>query len=154
MTECPSCGQKTHNPKFCSKTCAAKLNNRLFPKRKPGGRCSVCGRAIALRSKYCSAHKPNKPRDRSLPISALYQAAKHPMYRLARIRDDARQQYHAARPYRCIHCGYDKYIEVCHRRPLASFPEDTPLGEVNSLDNLVGLCPNCHWEFDHGLLQL
>jgi hypothetical protein len=25
---------------------------------------------------------------------------------------------------------------------------------VNSLDNLVGLCPNCHWEFDHGLLQL
>jgi hypothetical protein len=24
---------------------------------------------------------------------------------------------------------------------------------VNSLDNLVGLCPNCHWEFDHGLLQ-
>jgi hypothetical protein len=25
---------------------------------------------------------------------------------------------------------------------------------VNSLDNLVGLCPNHHWEFDHGLLQL
>jgi predicted HNH restriction endonuclease len=25
---------------------------------------------------------------------------------------------------------------------------------VNALDNLVGLCPNCHWEFDHGLLQL
>jgi predicted restriction endonuclease len=25
---------------------------------------------------------------------------------------------------------------------------------VNSLDNLLGLCPNCHWEFDHGLLRL
>jgi predicted restriction endonuclease len=25
---------------------------------------------------------------------------------------------------------------------------------VNSLDNLVGLCPNHHWEFDHGLPQL
>jgi hypothetical protein len=39
-------------------------------------------------------------------------------------------------------------------RSLTSFPLDTPIAVVNDLDNLVGLCPNCHWEFDHGLLQL
>jgi 5-methylcytosine-specific restriction endonuclease McrA len=76
------------------------------------------------------------------------------MYRRTRLREDARKVYHAAFPYRCRHCGYDKYIEVCHKRSLASFPDDTPISVVNSLDNLIGLCRNCHWEFDHGLLQL
>jgi len=70
------------------------------------------------------------------------------------LRDDARKQYLSALPYECVRCGYDKHIEVCHRRSLASFPDDTPISVVNSLDNLVGLCPNHHWEFDHGLLQL
>jgi hypothetical protein len=25
---------------------------------------------------------------------------------------------------------------------------------VNSLENLIALCPNCHWELDHGLHSL
>ncbi len=28
------------------------------------------------------------------------------------------------------------------------------MGEVNSKDNIIQLCPNCHWEFDKGLLSL
>jgi hypothetical protein len=36
---------------------------------------------------------------------------------------------------------------------LTSFPLETPISVVNALDNLVGLCRNCHWEFDNGLLQ-
>jgi hypothetical protein len=62
--------------------------------------------------------------------------------------------YLAALPKRCVNCGYDKHIEVCHRRALTSYPLDTPIAIVNDLSNLVGLCPNCHWELDHGLLQL
>src|SRR4051794_27025032 len=42
IAECPVCGQKTRNPKFCSRSCAAKMNNILVPKRKLGGKCSVC----------------------------------------------------------------------------------------------------------------
>ncbi len=154
MTACPVCGRETKNPKFCSHSCAAKQNNRLAPKRKLGGRCSVCSLPIPLRAKYCAEHKPNKPLDRTQPISALFQGRqRHPMYRLNRLRADARRQYHAACPYCCVCCGYDKHIDVCHKRPLASFPEDTPIAVVNSLENLAGLCPTCHWEFDHGLLQ-
>jgi hypothetical protein len=48
----------------------------------------------------------------------------------------------------------DPQSQVLLRRSVVSFPGDTALSVVNSLDNLVGLCPNCHWEFDHGLLQL
>ena len=89
--------------------------------------------------------------NRSVPLP---NGSDHPACRHARLRQDARRQYLAAFPCRCVHCGYDKHIEVSHRRALTSFPLGTPIGVVNSLDNLVGLCPNHQWEFDHGLLQL
>ena len=54
---------------------------------------------------------------------------------------------------RCAKCGYTTHVEVCHIKPIASFPETATLQTVNSLSNLVGLCPNHHWEFDHGHLD-
>jgi hypothetical protein len=154
LAVCPVCGQKTRNPKFCSRSCAAKVNNVLAPKRRLGGCCWVCQCPIPRRNRYCPAHRPNRPLDRSQPISAIADGSDHPACRHARLRQEARRHYLSARPYRCVCCGYDKHIEVCHKSALTSFPLDTPISVVNSLDNLVGLCPNCHWEFDNGLLQL
>jgi len=154
MTECPTCGAETRNPKFCSRSCAIRQNNVLAPKRKPEGSCFVCGCAIPRRNRYCPEHRPDPRLDRSLPIRAVADGSEHSACRYARLRQDARRQYLAAFPYRCSQCGYDKHIEVCHKRALTSFSLDTPISVVNSLDNLVGLCPNCHWELDHGLLQL
>jgi hypothetical protein len=154
MTACHCCGRRTRNPKFCSRTCAAKVNNVLVPKRSLGGKCNVCGSRIQTRYTYCHLHRPTPPWDRSQPISTVKKDCKHPAYRFAVLRADARRQYLRSAPYRCVRCGYDKHIHVCHKRPLASYPLDTPISVVNSLDNLAGLCPNCHWEFDHGLLQL
>lgn len=54
----------------------------------------------------------------------------------------------------CQNCGYDKHTEVCHIKDISTFSEDTLISVVNSPDNLVRLCPNCHWEFDHGRLEL
>jgi len=154
ITACPVCGRETSNPTFCSRSCAAKRNNVLAPKRRPAGRCSTCGVPIPRRNKYCPKHLLDTRLDRSQPISAVADGSDHPACRHARLRQDARHVYRSARPYRCVRCGYDKHIEVCHKRAITSFPLDTPISVVNSLENLVGLCPNCHWEFDHGLLQL
>lgn len=33
-----------------------------------------------------------------------------------------------------------------------SFSMDSLISEINSLENLIYLCPNCHWEFDNELL--
>ena len=85
------------------------------------------------------------------PVAGMLAGAQ--LFRLARNRVVCAKLVHPP-DVRCIHCGYDKHIEVCHRRSLASFPGETPISVVNSLANLAGLCPNCHWEFDHGLLQL
>lgn len=54
----------------------------------------------------------------------------------------------------CRTCGYDKFVQCCHIKAVAKFPRDTLVAVVNHPENLVLLCPNCHWEFDHGLLSL
>lgn len=53
-------------------------------------------------------------------------------------------------PRACQNCGYDKHVEVCHKRPISSFDPSASIdNEINHIDNLCVLCPNCHWEFDH-----
>ena len=55
---------------------------------------------------------------------------------------------------KCAICGYDKHIEIAHIKSVASFDEYATIGEINSADNLIALCPNHHWEYDNGLLSL
>jgi hypothetical protein len=50
---------------------------------------------------------------------------------------------------KCSKCGYDKHIEVCHIKSIKDFDLETPISVINSLDNLMLLCPNCHWEKDY-----
>ena len=56
------------------------------------------------------------------------------------------------RPQACAVCGYDAHYEVCHIRPITDFHPPDFVAQVNELSNLVALCPNHHWEFDHGKL--
>lgn len=55
---------------------------------------------------------------------------------------------------RCAICGYDKHVEVAHIKAVSEFCDSSTLREINSIDNLIGLCPNHHWEYDNGLLEL
>ena len=48
----------------------------------------------------------------------------------------------------CQACGYSRHVEVCHVKPLSSFSLDTDTS-FNDEDNLLLLCPNCHWELDN-----
>lgn len=49
----------------------------------------------------------------------------------------------------CQFCGYNKHVEVCHIKPIHTFSEDTLISVVNDPSNILVLCRNCHWEFDH-----
>lgn len=53
----------------------------------------------------------------------------------------------------CEVCKYDKHVEVCHIKPIKTYPLDTLLSVVNAPDNLRLLCPNCHWELDNTALS-
>ena len=152
---CLNCGTETTNPKFCCSSCAAQYNNRVFPKRKKQLYfCKACGAETGYRRNYCRGCDPTKPKDFSdVTISEVRSRARYQAN--AWIRKLARRAYFGSdKPKRCSRCGYSKHIEVCHVKSIQDFSDNTPMSEVNALDNLVALCPNCHWELDHGLLSL
>jgi predicted restriction endonuclease len=55
-------------------------------------------------------------------------------------------------PKACVVCGYNTHHEVCHIKPINGFLPSEFVADVNMLSNLVALCPNHHWKFDHGIL--
>ena len=68
---------------------------------------------------------------------------------------DARNKFNSSnKDKKCFICGYDKYIEVAHINPVFKFPKDTKISVINSLENLIPLCPNHHKEYDNGLINL
>lgn len=153
--KCLACGVETTNPKFCSSSCAARYNNRAFPKRQRKQYfCKSCGTETGYRRSYCKACDPTKSKDfGGVTIAEIRSRARYQAN--AWIRKLARRAYSQSdKPKCCYHCGYAKHFEVCHVRSIQDFPENTLISSVNSLDNLVALCPNCHWELDHGLLTL
>lgn len=155
MNQCMECGRQTTNPKFCSRSCAARYTNRFSPKRKIRAfYCQTCGRPTTHRRKYCDAHQPNALK--SYDDATIEDIRRYAKYQAnALIRRLARRAYRVGRlPLHCSVCGYSKHVEICHIHAIEKFPEQTHLSEVNSLNNLVALCPNHHWEFDHGLLSL
>lgn len=65
-----------------------------------------------------------------------------------KIRSLARRKIELLLPYKeCLLCDF-VYPEVCHIQSISSFDKETKLSVVNSLDNLVYLCPNHHYLLD------
>ena len=54
----------------------------------------------------------------------------------------------------CVYCGYKKFAEVHHIKPISKFLPTVLVSEINNCRNLALLCPNCHWEFAHGMIEL
>lgn len=70
------------------------------------------------------------------------------------IRDQARKNYEKSdKPKQCIICGYP-YYEVAHIKAVGDFDNKTPLTVINDISNLAALCPNHHYEYDTGLLEI
>lgn len=131
------CGNRTINPKeICQ--------------------CGSKKRQIAKVCQTCRAEQRKKQRlysgDMTLGDKTY---TKHKYAKFAYIRYHARSlMCFDLKINTCQNCGYDKHIEVCHIKPISSYPEDTKLDDINHLSNLLALCPNCHWEFDNNLLTL
>lgn len=71
------------------------------------------------------------------------------------IQKNARSVYQKSdKPNHCVICGYDKTYEVAHIKAVSDFDDNTLVSDINNIDNLIALCPNHHWEFDHGQLDI
>lgn len=162
---CLSCGSKIELnnkklseviiKKYCNKSCAVSANN-LIPKRKKLSQYNncTCGnlkKMTAISCKECVVDK-NSIQNRTIGQLRL----QHKTYSNTRIAiaRNARRVFKKLNIKSCIICGYDKHVEAAHIRSVASFDDTTLLREINNKENLVALCPNCHWEYDNGLLEL
>jgi hypothetical protein len=144
--------------KFCSKSCAGTYNGKVFPKRSKEKinwpKCFCCDNKVARKSgKFCKECISNKKHYHGTPIES--QTIIEGIRREGANRYDM-IRYHARRIFKkelnnplCEKCGYDKHVEICHRKAISEFPKDTLIIEVNNRNNVLFLCPNCHWEFDN-----
>lgn len=165
MSTCKHCGIETANPKFCSRSCAAKENNISVAHNKARPRaCTRCGviftREYAYKSNLCPscfgwASKASLSKKTLAEYHSFFSVqGKPPSWKNVHIRSLNRSWNADLTKKQCSNCGYSKHIELCHRRAVANFPENATIGEVNAPENNVVLCPNCHWEFDNGLLVI
>lgn len=154
MVKCKCCGKQTNNPNFCSRSCSAKTTNKIPKRKKKISHCKSCGKITGFfRRKFCNDCNPMNKDWNSITYGEA--KGKRKYQKNSRIRNLARNIYKvSSKPQCCIVCGYDNHFEVCHIRSISSFPDTATISEINNIDNLIALCPNHHWEFDHSNLIL
>ncbi len=138
---------------FCTTKCS---NSHRASKTPPIKSCLTCGLTLsnltkgqkAFCSPTCSSNIQHLSKKELLTSRGTYQSYRTTIQKLARniyFKENLQ-------PF-CLVCGYTKHIEVCHIKPVASFDDSTLISEINRSDNLLGLCPTHHWEFDNGQLD-
>lgn len=153
----PKDGQKLRQVRvkvFCSKSCAAIFNNSAYPKRAREKNLLHLPTTTEVSSSNATMEGKRliqllRTKGEVFSERANWQSAR------SHIQKIARSTYKkSSRPKCCYICKYDRHYEVCHISSVASFPNTATLGEINSIDNLVALCPTHHWEFDKKILSI
>ena len=155
---CPNCGinkpssefhiRKDKGYSYLKSYCKVCANT----KNKQYDNCN-CGKQKTKKSKSCqSCANINQQKYETLGDILHYRSKYGQSAAFNVIRGRARQSMkHITQ---CQVCGYSKHIEVCHIKPISKFDNNTLISEINDPTNLYILCPNCHWEFDHKLLNI
>ncbi len=151
VNTCPNCQNSHNNPKFCSQSCSASYNNKRRI-RKLKATCKDCDVEIHSGRTRCRSCNSKWQSERCLNDNTTLEEAviryseHHKSSAYALVRTRARK---IMRDYKCCQwCGYDKHVEIAHRKSISEFSGDTLLSTINDTDNLLALCPNCHWEHD------
>ena len=143
----------TKNIKKLRKQKTTFARNKLHIKKPPSKLCK-CGKKIRRRSTKCSrCHMAEYQLDNKTLIEAT--GHRKGPHKYINIRKAARRIYlNTNKPRQCLICGYKTHFEVAHIKSIPSFNQTSLISQINYPANLAALCPNHHWELDHGLLKL
>lgn len=131
------CGTKVYREKHICTQCGTKLTSGSKNKSRL---CSVCKGEISLITRTKGEHFKNRKN---------WQSARSSIQR------HARKVYFANYIQPCCRiCQYLRHVEVAHIKSVSVFPDTALIKEINDINNLVGLCPTHHWEYDNGYLTL
>lgn len=141
---CPNCKTKKHESKFHKRTEDGKQYLKSY--------CKECCKILKYNEKdLCACGQEKQKRSKTCKkcndqVKYKFLDKSH-KYRGNCIRSRARTAMQHIKE--CQYCGYNKHVEVCHIKPIKSFPSNTLIDTINDPSNLLVLCPNCHWEFDN-----
>jgi hypothetical protein len=151
-----------HRSKYCSRSCSASVNNTLSPKRKKKlGKCKYCSNSIFASSRrtVCDQCLSDGTHSKSMWKNETTRIDNLTVGELKRLtRDNQRPWTDRVRSYarsrfpakgKICKCGYNKHVELCHIKSITSFSDESLLKDINNLNNIMYLCPRCHWEFDN-----
>jgi len=131
---------------FCSMSCSGIYNNRIRNLNKPKKIKSIVKKELINSKTFFAA---NYSKEYLFSSSKNWQSAR------TTIRKHAALVFKESKvEKKCFFCGYDKTIEIAHIKSVSSFTKDSLIRDINSPNNIIALCPNHHWEFDHGLIKL
>jgi hypothetical protein len=142
------------NPNYCIR-CNKKIEHRSTRKVYRTRKLQYCSRSCGRFHMHEKNPRPFALNETTTKGELLKSRKNYNSYR-AYISKHANEVFklHNYKEIKCAVCGYDKYVDVAHIKSVSSFSEDTLIYEINDIKNLIGLCPNCHWEYDNGLLVL
>ena len=152
--------------RFCSSKCARSYSTSKDNKEETkDSECVKCNKPIKINKRSPHTVKCQNCIDSEkiiirIPVDGLSKNElfeKRCNWQSARsgIRKHAERVYlRSDEPKQCVICGYDKHYEICHKINVSDFDGNTLINEINSLNNLIALCRNCHWEFDNGILKI
>jgi 5-methylcytosine-specific restriction endonuclease McrA len=138
---------------FCSRSCAATYTNKVAKKREVEGNCFSCCARIPARKKYCVPCF-SKMRVLDYTILVLGDLRSKPGIYSNRVRQYCRSWNKDLLVCSCQKCGYSKHVELAHIKPISSFLDTDLVLTINAPENILVLCPNCHWELDAGELDI
>lgn len=150
---------------FCNVSCLGKYRRKDTKQKtnKVVKKCLLCDKPKATKgSKYCVNHKGHRPNDIKTKQRTDNHTLKHIKERVnydsqrmhIQVRAHCKKRNQNLQKNPCSNCGYSLHVQLCHIKAVSLFPDTATLGEINDPSNIATLCPNCHWEYDNGYLQL
>jgi hypothetical protein len=155
--------KRTKNKNFCSRTCSTSYyRSSLMPNPPIDRICTKCKKTFNRTPQHKSkvrcydcvyTTQSNDTLTLGELKSRLSNKGVHPSWLNAQVRNHARRKHKHLLSAPC-RCGYATHVELCHIKAISLFPDFSTIGEINNESNVVQLCRNCHWEFDHGMLNI
>lgn len=149
---------------FCSRSCSATYYNKVKPKRLPTGVCVCpeCGGKKDRTSKLCKKCSDKNKRSIGNYELGYYigygDKPKMSSHKCTHIRKDAKRVLEESGVEKvCAYCKdhqYDSILEVHHLIGVLEHDPHTLIKNINSVSNLVWLCPNHHAMLEKGLISL
>ncbi len=141
---------------YCSRSCAAKTNNKNFPKRSVEGHCKQCQAPISKAKRFCN----RECRKLFFPGESLEDYRERIKKNVIAFRQRQKLKALEYKGSCCQICGYNRCVRSLVFHHLNEFEKEFGIstGATRSwkkvkieLDKCVLLCQNCHGEVHAGM---